>query len=78
MKTLLSSNDAKYRLARTIIQGIIGVVIANLDYLFGLGSFAPEMKSLMVALTMAVLSPIMAYFGTDDAYINDDDFRSIG
>ena len=69
MKTILSSNDARYRLARTIIQGIIGVVIANLDYLFGLGSFAPEMKALMVAFTMAVLSPIMAYFGNDETDI---------
>lgn len=66
MRTLLSSNDAKYRLARTIIQGIIGVVIANLDYIIGLGSFAPELKAFIVALTMAVLSPIMAYFGHDN------------
>ena len=73
MKTLLSSNDARYRLARTIIQGVIGVVIANLDMLVGMGPFAPEVKALIVALTMAVLSPIMAYFGADPEEVLDGD-----
>ena len=72
MKTLLSSNDARYRLARTIIQGVIGVVIANLDYIIGLGPFAPETKALIVALTMAVLSPIMAYFGTEPETVSEE------
>lgn len=66
MKTLLSSNSASNRLARTIIQGIIGVIIANLDMIVGFGPFTPEIKALIVALTMAVLSPIMAYFGKED------------
>lgn len=63
MKTLLNSNDTKYRLIRTIIQGVIGVVIANADYLVSAWSFAPETKAFIVALVMAILSPIMAELG---------------
>lgn len=63
MKTILNSNEAKFRLARTIIQGIIGVLIANVDFLFDTFHFEPEMKAFIVALTMAILSPIMAELG---------------
>lgn len=63
MSTFLSSNEAKYRLLRTIIQGIIGVIIANLDMLVGLAPIPAEVKPLIVALVMACLSPIMAYLG---------------
>lgn len=63
MKTILSSNETRYRLARTIIQGIIGVIIANVDFLFDSFHFEPEMKAFIVALTMAILSPIMAELG---------------
>ena len=74
MKQILSSNSAKDRLIRTIIQGIIGVLIANLDMIVGMGPFAPEVKALIVALTMAVLSPIMAYFGHEvpEEVLDDD------
>ena len=63
MQTLLNSNEAKFRLARTIIQGIFGVLIANVDFLFESFHFEPEMKAFIVALTMAILSPIMAELG---------------
>ena len=63
MNTLLKSNGTRYRLGRTIIQGIIGVLIANVDFLFESFHFEPEMKAFIVALTMAILSPIMAELG---------------
>lgn len=66
MNRLLVNNDAKYRLTRTIIQGIIGVLIANLDVIIGVFHFAPEIKVIIVALVMAILSPIMASMGTDE------------
>ena len=59
MYKFLNSNETKYRLARTILQGIVGVLIANVDLLVGAWSFAPEVKAFIVALVMAVLSPIM-------------------
>ena len=34
MDKFLTSNETSYRLARTILQGIIGVLMANLDVIF--------------------------------------------
>ena len=59
MNTFLSSNKLIYRLLRTIIQGIIGVLIANVDMLVGLCVFQPEQRAIVVALVMCILSPIM-------------------
>ena len=66
LKELFNSNDKLSRLIRTIIQGVIGVIIANLDMIMGLTPFPAETKPLIVAFVMAVLSPIMAYMGGDD------------
>ena len=63
MSKFLSSNDWRYRLLRTIIQGIVGVLIANVDLIIGQLSFEPSLKPMVVALVMAVLSPIMAALG---------------
>lgn len=59
----LTSNEWQYRLLRTIVQGVIGVLVANLDMLIGKLSFDPAMKTMIVALCMAILSPIMAEIG---------------
>lgn len=66
MNRLFIRNDAKYRLLRTIIQGIIGVIIANLDYIVGVFSIPVGAKAIIVALVMAILSPIMASLGTTE------------
>ena len=63
MKKFLQSNETRYRLFRTIIQGIIGVVIANADFLISGLNFSPEAKAFIVALVMAILSPIMSELG---------------
>ena len=60
---LLTSNSWEYRLLRTIIQGIIGVLIANLDVLINSLTISDTMKPIIVALCMAILSPIMAEIG---------------
>ena len=62
-KTFLTSNETKYRLARTILQGIIGVLIANLDLLVSQFHLSADMKALVVALVMAILSPLMSELG---------------
>lgn len=64
MNRFFISNEPKYRLFRTIVQGIIGVLIANVDILVNGLAFSPEVKGLIVALVMAILSPIMASMGT--------------
>lgn len=76
---LLNSNETRYRLARTIIQGVIGVLIANIDLLVSAWNFAPQTKAFIVALVMAILSPIMSELGNtpnlDDQYnFNEDEF----
>ena len=55
MKAFLTSNEWPWRLARTIVQGVLGVVVANVDMLVG--------WAVVVALVMAVLSPVMAELG---------------
>ena len=63
MNEFLTSNEAKYRLLRTIVQGVLGVIVANLDLIFGYVIFEPQTRAFVVALVMAVLSPIMAMIG---------------
>lgn len=65
MNEFFTSNAAKYRLARTIVQGIIGVIIANLDVIIGMTAIPLALRPMIVALVMAVLSPIMAMMGKD-------------
>lgn len=59
----LHSNDTKWRLARTIVQGIIGVLISNLDLIIGELSIDPAFKPAITALVMSILSPIMSELG---------------
>ena len=59
----LTSNEKKYRLLRTIVQGVIAVIIANLDLFVSYLSVPVELKPAIVALIMAILSPLMAELG---------------
>lgn len=68
MNTFLTSNDAKWRLARTIVQGLLGVLIANIDLIAGQVILDPAQRALVVALVMAILSPIMAAIGQTSLY----------
>ena len=63
MNEWLKDNSTKARLERTILQGVIGVLIANLDLLAGFIAIPPELQPVIVALVMAVLSPIMSELG---------------
>lgn len=69
----LKGNEWYWRLLRTIVQGVIGVIVANVDILVGSFVIDPAYKAMIVALCMAVLSPIMAALG-DGA--NKEDFTS--
>lgn len=61
------SNELKYRLLRTIIQGVIGVLIANIDLIIGFIPVIPEaLRGVIVLVIMAVLSPVMAEIGKRD------------
>ena len=63
MNTFLTSNETKYRLLRTIVQGLIGVLIANIDTLVGFTPIDPALKPVIVAVVMAILSPVMSVLG---------------
>ena len=74
MNKFLTSNNPLYRCLRTIIQGIIGVVIAQLPTLLTGTPLDPVWQAFIVALTMAILSPIMALMGGgDEPTLFDDD-----
>ena len=68
MNKVLTSNEAKYRLARTILQGIIGVLVANIDTIMGQVVLDPAQRAIIVPVVMAVLSPIMAALGQTTLY----------
>ena len=63
MNSFLTSNEWEWRLLRTIAQGVLGVVVANVDLLVGTAVLEPSWRALVVALVMAVLSPLMAEIG---------------
>ena len=63
MNEFLASNDWQWRLLRTIVQGVLGVVVANIDLITGYVILDPAARALVVALVMAVLSPVMAMLG---------------
>jgi hypothetical protein len=65
LNTFLTSNETKYRLLRTIVQGLIGVLIANIDTLVGFTPIDPALKPVIVAVVMAILSPVMSVLGGD-------------
>ena len=70
MRRFLQSNEWQYRLLRTILQGILGVLVANVDVLAGYAILDPAIRAIVVALVMAVLSPVMAMLGGgDSAYV---------
>ena len=59
----LTSNETIYRLLRTILQGIFGVLVANLDVIVGSFNIPATVKPMIVAGCMAILSPIMSELG---------------
>ena len=63
MNAFLTSNEWQYRLGRTVVQGVLGVVVANIDLLLGWAVLDPSARALVVALVMAVLSPVMVEIG---------------
>ena len=72
MSEFLNSNEWGWRLLRTVAQGVLGVVVANIDLLVGVAVLEPTWRALVVALVMAVLSPVMAELGRAGAAEEDD------
>ena len=60
MTKFLTDNGWQWRLLRTVVQGVI---VANIDVLVGAVVLDPASRAIVVALCMAVLSPVMAEIG---------------
>lgn len=75
MNAFLTSNSTAMRLARTIVQAILGVIVANADIIIGAYVLEPQTRALIVALVMAVLSPVMAEIGKHIEPAEVDDGR---
>ena len=69
----LTSNEAKWRTLRTIVQGVIGVIVANLTAIVSAWNLEPQTSALIVAVVMAVLSPLMKSLGTDAEDLDDEE-----
>lgn len=63
MNAFLTSNEWQWRLLRTIVQGVLGVIVASIDMLVGCAVLEPALRAVVVAFVMAVLSPVMAELG---------------
>lgn len=66
MNRFLTSNEWQWRLLRTVVRGVLGVVVANVDLLMGVAVLDPTWRALCAAMVMAVLSPVMAVLGKAD------------
>jgi len=67
MRKFLSSNEPLYRLLRTIVQAVIGVIVANIDIITGSFIMDPVYKPIIAGVIMAILSPVMAALGGKDS-----------
>ena len=65
----LKSNKTQWRLLRTIIQGILSVLIANVDLLIGGFEIPIEYKAVLVPAIMSILSPIFSCIKTQGKQI---------
>ena len=78
MNRFLTENTPFMKCMRTIVQGILGVIVAELPQILGLYQLDPVWTATIAALVMAILSPIMAAIG--DAGIQEitlDDYSGL-
>lgn len=72
MNTFLTSNKMRYRLARTVLQAVIGFVVANLTALVAMTQLDGNLQAMIVAITMIILSPVMKALGMEDEKARDE------
>jgi hypothetical protein len=63
MEWFLNSNSTLARILRTLVQGLLGVLVAELPELVGLLDIDNTLQAIIVAVVMAILSPIMSELG---------------
>ena len=76
MNRFLTENTATFKLLRTIVQGVLGVVSANIVEMVAHLNLPAYWQGIIVVLVMAILSPIMATLGekiSADNYAQEQD-----
>lgn len=70
MRWFLTSNSSTARLLRTVLQGLLGVLVVYMADILGFMNVPSEVAGIIAAATAAILSPIMAKLGeaVDVAY----------
>lgn len=63
MDKFLMSNTTEAKLVRTVVQGILAVLMQNLADYLGLLHLTPQTVALLTPLLMTVLSALMSIFG---------------
>lgn len=69
----LNDNCTSMRFARTVVQGVIAALVVFVPTAVGYFQLAPEVASLVTAVVMAVLSPLMAMLRKTDKIEDDED-----
>lgn len=72
MNKFLTSNKATYRIARTIVQAILGWFVNNLAMLVAQTQFSADVQIVIVSICMMILSAIMKALGMEDEKVRDN------
>lgn len=72
MNKFLTSNKATYRIARTIVQAILGWFVDNLTMLVAQTQFSADVQIVIVSICMMILSAIMKALGMEDEKVRDN------
>lgn len=59
VREFLNGNNLKFRLLRTIFEGIVSVLLVNAAIIVAWANMPPEVASIITALVVAVLSPVL-------------------
>ena len=72
MNKFLTSNKSTYRIARTIVQAILGWFVDNLAMLVAQTQFSADIQIVIVSICMMILSAIMKALGMEDEKVRDN------
>lgn len=72
MNKFLTNNGIWYRFARTVVQGIVGFIVSNIDMLIGTLNFTADTKAIIIVIVMAILAPVMKALGMEDEKVRDN------
>lgn len=78
LDNFLNSNSMAMRLLRTILEGVVGVILVAVPVMVGWWSLSPEAASILTAIIVAIFSPILAMLKTknpEDGVKNPEDVK---